>query len=134
MFSVEVRDHIMIAHSFKGELFGPAQALHGATFVVDAAFYAPVLTDEGVVIDIGRAIDALKSILAPLNYRNLDDLSQFKGKNTTTEVLSKYIFDQLRDAIISGELGAGSQNLTRMRVTLEESHIAKASYEADIER
>ncbi len=134
MFSVEVRDHIMIAHSFKGELFGPAQALHGATFVVDAAFYAPVLTDEGVVIDIGRAIDTLKSILAPLNYRNLDDLPQFKGQNTTTEVLSKYIFDQLRDAIISGELGAGSQNLTRMRVTLEESHIAKASYEADIER
>lgn len=134
MFSVEVRDHIMIAHSFKGELFGPAQALHGATFVVDAAFYAPVLTDEGVVIDIGGAIDTLKSILAPLNYRNLDDLPQFKGQNTTTEVLSKYIFDQLRDAIISGELGAGSQNLTRMRVTLEESHIAKASYEADIER
>jgi 6-pyruvoyl-tetrahydropterin synthase len=132
MFSVEVRDHIMIAHSFKGALFGPAQALHGATFVVDAAFHAPRLTPEGVVVDIGKAIDTLKAILQPLNYRNLDDVPAFAGVNSTTEVLAKHIFDALAAAIREGHLGAGSENLTRLRVTLEESHIAKASYEADL--
>jgi 6-pyruvoyl-tetrahydropterin synthase len=132
MFSVEVRDHIMIAHSFKGALFGPAQALHGATFIVDAAFYAPVLTPEGVVIDIGKAIDTLKAVLSPLNYRNLDDVEVFAGQNTTTEVVSKYIFDALASAIKAGALGAGSENITRLRVTLEESHVAKAAYEADL--
>lgn len=134
MFSVQVRDHIMIAHSFKGELFGPAQALHGATFVVDAAFYAPELTDEGVVVDIGRAIDTLKAILKPLNYQNLDTLDIFAGQNTTTEVLSKFIFDALASAIARGELGAGSENLTRLKVTLGESHVAWATYEADLAR
>ncbi len=132
MFSVEVRDHIMIAHSFKGALFGPAQALHGATFIVDAAFYAPKLTPEGVVIDIGKAIDTLKAILAPLNYRNLDDIEIFAGRNTTTEVVSKHIFDQLAASVRTGDLGAGSENLTRLKVTLEESHVAKATYEADL--
>jgi 6-pyruvoyl-tetrahydropterin synthase len=132
MYSVEVRDHIMIAHSFKGALFGPAQALHGATFIVDAAFYSPELTPEGVVIDIGKAIDTLKAILAPLNYRNLDDVGIFAGRNTTTEVVSKHIFDQLAASIRAGDLGAGSQNVTRLKVTLEESHVAKATYEADL--
>lgn len=134
MFSVQVRDHIMIAHSFKGDLFGPAQALHGATFVVDAAFYAPKLTEEGVVVDIGRAIDTLKAILKPLNYQNLDTLDIFAGQNTTTEVLSKFIFDALAAAIARGDLGAGSENLTRLKVTLGESHVAWASYEADLPR
>lgn len=134
MFSVQVRDHIMIAHSFKGDLFGPAQALHGATFVVDAAFYAPKLTEEGVVVDIGRAIDTLKAILKPLNYQNLDTLDIFAGQNTTTEVLSKFIFDALAAAIARGDLGAGSENLTRLKVTLGESHVAWASYEADLTR
>ena len=95
MFAVEVRDHIMIAHSFRGAVFGPAQALHGATFVIDAAFIAEKLDGNGIVIDIGRAHDALKAVLAPLNYRNLDDLPEFKGSNTTTEFLTKHIFDRL---------------------------------------
>ncbi len=98
MFAVEVRDHIMIAHSLRGALFGPAQALHGATFVVDAAFIAERLDANGVVIDIGRAHEALKAILAPLNYRNLDDLPELKGANSTTEFLTKYIFDRLAQA------------------------------------
>ena len=95
MFAVEVRDHIMIAHSFRGSVFGPAQALHGATFVVDAAFIAEKLDDNGIVVDIGRAHDALKATLAPLNYRNLDELAELKGLNTTTEFLTKHIFDRL---------------------------------------
>ena len=98
MFAVEVRDHIMIAHSFRGAVFGPAQALHGATFVVDAAFIAETLDANGIVIDIGRAHDALKAMLAPLNYRNLDDVPEFKGSNTTTEFLTKHIFDRLAEA------------------------------------
>ena len=105
MFTVEVRDHIMIAHSFRGAVFGPAQALHGATFVVDAAFIAETLDDNGIVIDIGRAHDALKAVLAPLNYRNLDDVPEFKGRNTTTEFLTKHIFDRLAKAARAGELG-----------------------------
>ena len=101
----------MIAHSFRGEVFGPAQALHGATFVVDAAFLAETLDDNGIVVDIGRAHDVLKAALAPLNYRNLDDLPQFKGMNTTTEFLTKHIFDRLADAARAGELGrAGARN------------------------
>lgn len=134
MFSVQVRDHIMIAHSFKGDLFGPAQALHGATFVVDATFYSPDLTEEGVVVDIGRAIDTLKAILKPLNYQNLDTLDIFAGQNTTTEVLAKFIFDALASAIAGGDLGSGSQNLTRLKITLGESHVAWAAYEADLPR
>ncbi len=122
----------MIAHSFKGDLFGPAQALHGATFVVDAAFFAPLLTDEGVVVDIGKATEVLKEVLAPLNYRNLDDLPVFAGQNTTTEMMAKFIFDQLATAIFDGRLGAGCQNIRAMRITLSESHIAKAWYLADL--
>jgi 6-pyruvoyl-tetrahydropterin synthase len=132
MFAVEVRDHIMIAHSFKGDLFGPAQNLHGATFVIDVAFFRPTLSSDGVVIDIGRAHDALKATLAPLNYQNLDTLERFKGQQTTTEFLSKYIFDEMTRALRSGLLGPGSEGVARMRVTLSESHVARAWYEADI--
>ncbi|MDF2115872.1 6-carboxytetrahydropterin synthase [Roseiarcaceae bacterium H3SJ34-1] len=132
MYAVEVRDHIMIAHSFKGELFGPAQKLHGATFVVDVAFFREELTSDAVVVDIGRAHDALKATLGPLNYNNLDDLPQFKGKQTTTEYLSKYIFDAMADAARSGRLGPGSEGITRIRVQLHESHVARAWFEGPV--
>jgi 6-pyruvoyl-tetrahydropterin synthase len=132
MYAVEVRDRIMIAHSFKGDLFGPAQALHGATFVVDVAFFCESLTPEGVVVDIGRAHDALKAVLEPLSYRNLDELPQFKDTNTTTEVLSKHIFDAMAQAARTGGLGAGSDGIARIRVTLHESDLARAWFEAPL--
>ena len=132
MFAVEVRDHIMIAHSFRGEVFGPAQALHGATFVVDAAFFAEKLDDNGIVIDIGRAHEALKAALTPLNYRNLDDLTELKGLNTTTEFLTKHIFDRLAAAARAGELGRAAREIKSIRVTLSESHVARAWYEANL--
>lgn len=132
MFAVEVRDHIMIAHSFKGELFGPAQALHGATFVVDVAFFREDITSDGVVVDIGRAHDALKAILGPLNYKNLDDIPEFKGKQTTTEFLSKHIFDRMSQACRAGDLGPGSEGIVKMRVMLHESHVARAWYEGSV--
>ena len=130
MFAVEVRDHIMIAHSLRGALFGPAQALHGATFVVDTAFMAERLDVNGVVIDIGRAHEALKEILAPLNYRNLDDLPELKDANSTTEFLTKYIFDRLAQAVRAGNLGRDGRELNAIRVTISESHVARAWYEA----
>jgi 6-pyruvoyl-tetrahydropterin synthase len=130
VFAVEVRDHIMIAHSFRGALFGPAQALHGATFVVDAAFIAERLDPNGVVVDIGRALEALKAILAPLNYRNLDDLAEFKGANSTTEFMTKHIFDRLAQAARTGDLGRDGRELNAVRVTISESHVARAWYEA----
>jgi 6-pyruvoyl-tetrahydropterin synthase len=132
LFTVEVRDHIMIAHSFRGPVFGPAQALHGATFVVDAAFMAEALDANGIVIDIGRAHDALRAILGPLNYRNLDDVPEFKGINTTTEFLSKYIFDALAGPARAGELGRAGRELKAIRITLSESHVARAQYEAPL--
>ena len=132
MFAVEVRDHVMIAHSFRGALFGPAQALHGATFVVDAAFLAERLDGNGVVVDIGRAHDALKAILAPLNYRNLDDIQEFKGANTTTEFVTKHIFDRLAEAARAGDLGRDGRDLNAIRVTISESHVARAWYEASL--
>lgn len=132
MFTVEVRDHIMIAHSFKGEVFGPAQALHGATFVVDAAFMSKALDSNGIVIDIGRALDVLKATLTPLNYSNLDAREEFSGVNTTTEFLTKYIFDALAKAARSGDLGRDGSELHAIRVTLSESHVARAWYEAAI--
>jgi 6-pyruvoyl-tetrahydropterin synthase len=132
MFTVEVRDHIMIAHSFKGEVFGPAQALHGATFVVDAAVMAKELDADGIVIDIGCAHEVLKSVLGPLNYRNLDDVPEFAGRNTTTEFLAKYICDQLAAAARAGTLGRAPRELAAVRVTLSESHVARASYEAPL--
>jgi 6-pyruvoyl-tetrahydropterin synthase len=132
MYAVEVRDHIMIAHSFKGPLFGPAQGVHGATFVVDVAFLREELTPDGVVVDIGRAHDALKATLEPLNYRNLDELPQFAGKNTTTEFLSRHIFDAMAGAARSGALGPGGEGVARIRVTLHESHVARAWFEGAV--
>lgn len=132
MFALEVRDHIMLAHSFRGAVFGPAQALHGATFVIDAAFFAETLDANGIVIDIGRAHEVLKAILAPLNYRNLDELPDFKGSNTTTEFLTRHIFDRLAKAARAGELGRNGRELKAIRVTLSESHLARAWYEADL--
>jgi len=132
MYAVEVRDHVMIAHSFKGNLFGPAQRLHGATFVVDVAFFRDELTPDGVVVDIGRAHEALKAVLEPLRYRNLDDLPVFAGRNTTTEVLCRHVFDGMAAAARQGELGPGSDGLTRIRVTLHESHVARAWFEGPL--
>jgi 6-pyruvoyl-tetrahydropterin synthase len=132
LFAVEVRDHIMIAHSFRGAVFGPAQALHGATFVVDAAFIAATLDANGIVIDIGRAHDALKAVLTALNYRNLDDVAQFKGSNTTTEFLTRHIYDALANDARAGALGRDGRELKAIRVTLSESHVARAWYEADL--
>jgi 6-pyruvoyl-tetrahydropterin synthase len=130
VFAVEVRDHIMIAHSFRGAVFGPAQALHGATFVVDAAFMAEQLDNNGIVVDIGRAHDVLASILAPLKYQNLDTIPQFKDTNTTTEFLTKHVFDGLAAAARKGELGRDGAELKAIRVTISESHVARAWYEA----
>ena len=132
MFAVEVRDHIMIAHSFRGAVFGPAQALHGATFVIDAAFSAETLDDNGIVIDIGRAHEALKAVVAALNYRNLDDVPEFKGRNTTTEFLTKYIFERLAEDARAGALGRNGRELKAIRVTLSESHVARAWYESNL--
>jgi len=132
MYAVEVREHVMIAHSFKGALFGPAQELHGATFVIDVAFFREALTADGVVVDIGRAHDALRSTLAPLNYKNLDALPQFAGQNTTTEFLSRHIFDAMAEAARAGALGPGSEGIARIRVTLHESHLARAWFEGPL--
>ena len=129
MYTVRVRDHFMIAHSFRGEVFGPAQRLHGATFVVDVEFRSTSLDDNGIVVDIGLATETLHKILGELNFRNLDDEPAFKGRNTTTEVLSRTVFDRLAAAIGKGELGAGGRAVESIRVTLNESHVASASYE-----
>ena len=132
MYAVEVRDHIMIAHSFRGAVFGPAQALHGATFVIDACFIADTLDDNGIVIDIGAAHEALKAVLGPLNYKNLDDVPEFKGKNTTTEFLTRHVFDKLADAARGDRLGRPGRQLKAIRVTISESHVARAWYEANL--
>ncbi len=129
MYAVEVRDHIMIAHSIPGETFGPAQKLHGATYVIDVAFFREALTEDDIVVDIGRAHDVLKAVLAPINYANLDELPQFAGKRTTTEFLCKHVFDAFAEAARKGDLGPGSETLDRIRVTLNESHVARAWYE-----
>lgn len=130
MFSVCVRDHFMIAHSFRGEVFGPAQNLHGATYVVDVELKRRELDDDGIVVDIGRTTQVLHAVLAELNFRNLDDEPAFAGKNTTTEFLAAAIFGRLAEEIENGALGAGAQGLSAMRVTLHESHAAWAAYEA----
>lgn len=128
MYSLTVRDHMMIAHSFHSEVFGPAQSLHGATYVVDVTFRRAELDEHQLVIDIGLASDALKNILSEFNYQNLDDMAEFKGKNTTTEFMAKVVFDRMRAAIASGALGQGAKAITDIEVCLEESHLAKASY------
>lgn len=130
MHAVEVRDHIMIAHSFKGEFFGPAQAMHGATFVVDACFLSETLDENNVVIDIGAAHDALKAVLSPINYSNLDEKEEFAGENTTTEFLTKHIWEHLAKTAREGGLGRPANELSAIRVTLLESHVARAWYEA----
>jgi len=132
LFAVEVRDHVMVAHSFRGAVFGPAQSLHGATFVVDAAFFSDQLDANGIVVDIGRAHAVLKSILAPINYQNLDTLSEFRGVNTTTEFLTKHVFEGLATAARAGDLGRDGRELKAIRVTISESHLARAWYEAPL--
>ncbi|MEH0975244.1 6-carboxytetrahydropterin synthase [Micromonospora sp. CPCC 205546] len=129
MFSVTVRDHMMIAHSFRGEVFGPAQRLHGATFVVDATFRRRDLDADGVVVDIGLATAQLRAVLGELTYRNLDDEPAFAGVNTTTEVLARTVADRLAERVRAGDLGAGAHALDGIAVTLHESHVAWASYE-----
>lgn len=132
MFSVCVRDHFMIAHSFRGEVFGPAERLHGATYVVDVEFKREELDGDGIVVDIGRASDALRGVLAALNFRNLDDEPLFRGRNTTTEFLAFTIFERMAAEIGAGALGAQAAGLTALRVTLHESHVAWAAYEGPL--
>jgi 6-pyruvoyl-tetrahydropterin synthase len=132
MYAVEVRDHIMIAHSLPGEVFGPAQALHGATFVVDVAFFRESLGPDNIVVDIGRASQVLREMLQSLNYTNLDDHQAFAGQVTTTEFMARYIFDRMAEAARSGWLGLHAAGLDRIRVTLRESHVARGWYEAPI--
>lgn len=132
MYSVSVRDHIMIAHSFKGAVFGPAQRLHGATYVVDAEFRRPDLDADGIVVDIGRAGDVLRQVMTELNYRNLDEMPEFQGRNTTTEFIARVIFDRIVAAIRRGDLGPGAGAVESIRVTLLESHVASASFEGGL--
>jgi 6-pyruvoyl-tetrahydropterin synthase len=132
VYAVEVSDHIMIAHSFRGAVFGPAQALHGATFAVSAAFLAERLDENGIVVDIGRAFEVLKEALAPLNYRNLDEVAAFKNVNTTTEFLTRHVFDQLAEAVRAGSLGRDGREISALRITIGESPSARAWYEAPL--
>jgi 6-pyruvoyl-tetrahydropterin synthase len=129
MFSVTVRDHMMIAHSFRGDVFGPAQRLHGATYVVDATFRRTALDADNIVVDIGRAAEELRAVVGELSYRNLDDEAAFAGMNTSTEALAQVIADRLADRVHAGALGDAARGLTGIAVTLHESHIAWASYE-----
>lgn len=132
MFSVTVRDHMMVAHSFRGEVFGPAQRLHGATFVVDATFRRAALDADGIVVDIGRAGQELAGVLGELNYRNLDEEPAFAGMNTSTEALARAVADRLAERIHAGALGEGARGLAGITVTLHESHVAWASYERSL--
>ncbi len=132
MYFVRVRDRVMVAHSFEGELFGPAQRLHGATFVIDVEFRGPELTPEGVLVDIGRAHELLREILSPLDYRNLDELEPFRGRNSTTEAVARHVFDAVSQAIRAGRLGPGSDRLAGLRVEIHESDVARAGYEGSL--
>ena len=129
MFGVTIRDHMMIAHSLRGEVFGPAQRLHGATYVVDATFRRATLDADGVVVDIGRAAEVLHAVLGELGYRNLDDEADLAGMNTTTEALARVVADRLAERARAGDLGDGARHLDGLVVTLRESHVAWASYE-----
>jgi 6-pyruvoyltetrahydropterin/6-carboxytetrahydropterin synthase len=133
MYGVTVRSHMMIAHSFRGEVFGPAQQLHGATFVVDVEFRGPALDANGIVVDIGRATRALDAVLAGLNYRNLDDDPALRGRNTTTEFLARVVFDRIVAAMKRGDLGPDAGGVQSIRVTLHESHIASASFDGPVD-
>jgi len=132
MYSLSVRDHMMIAHSLRGAVFGPAQRLHGATYVVDLELRRPELDGDGLVVDIGLASQALAAVLAELNYHNLDELPALAGQNTTTEFLARYVFERLAERIRGGELGSGAKGLSAMRVTLHESHVASASFTGEL--
>ena len=134
MFTVSVRDHFMIAHSFTGKVFGPAQKLHGATYVVDVEFRRHELDPDGIVVDIGRAGDGVREVLSALNFRNLDDEPSFRGRNTTTEFLAFVIHQRVAAKIAAGDLGPHANGLASLRVTLHESHVAWAAYEGAIER
>jgi 6-pyruvoyltetrahydropterin/6-carboxytetrahydropterin synthase len=132
MYSVSVRDHFMIAHSFTGQVFGPAQRLHGATYVVDVEFRRPALDADGIVVDIGRALEVVHQTLGALNFRNLDEDPVFKGANTTTEFLARVVFDRIVGAIHRGELGEQARGIDVVKVTLHESHVAWAAYEGAV--
>jgi 6-pyruvoyltetrahydropterin/6-carboxytetrahydropterin synthase len=132
MYSVSVRDYMMVAHSFRGDVFGPAQRLHGATMVVDVEFHRSALDADGTVVDIGRATDVLHATLAALNFRNLDEVPEFAGKNTTTEFLARVVFDRIAAALSRGDLGAAAHGIEGLRVTLHESHVASAAFEGKV--
>ena len=131
MFGVTVRDHMMVAHSFRGEVFGPAQQLHGATFVVDATFRGEALDDDGILVDIGRATEVLRALLGELSYRNLDGEPAFAATNTTTEVLARHVADRLAEQVAAGAMGS-AEHVSGIVVTLHESHVAWASYERSL--
>jgi 6-pyruvoyltetrahydropterin/6-carboxytetrahydropterin synthase len=132
MYAVEVRDHVMIAHSIKGEVFGPAQKLHGATYVIDACFMRHELDENDIVVDIGLATETLKQVLTVINFSNLDEHPEFHGRRSTTEAVARWVFDKLKAAIAAGKLGPSARGLARMKITLHESHAARASYAADL--
>jgi 6-pyruvoyl-tetrahydropterin synthase len=132
MYSLTIRDHMMIAHSLPGEAFGPAQNLHGATYVVDVTFWRPQLDSNDIVIDIGLASDVVKATLGKLNYRNLDEVEDFRNRRSTTEALAKWVFDRMVANIADGSLGEEASGVTRIRVVLNESHVASAAYESDL--
>lgn len=132
MFTVCVRDHFMIAHSFEGDVFGPAQKLHGATYVVDAEFKAHQLGDDGIVVDIGLATKTLRAVLGEFNFKNLDESQEFEGKNTSTEFLAQVVFNRIVERIAAGELGPGGDELSALRIVLHESHVAWAAYEGSL--
>lgn len=132
MYSVEVRDHVMIAHSIKGDVFGPAQQLHGATYVIDVCFMRHDLDENDIVVDIGLATETVKQTLAAINYRNLDEHPDFVGRRSTTEAVARWVFDKIVSAIGAGKLGPSASGLARLRITLHESHAASAAYEADL--
>jgi 6-pyruvoyl-tetrahydropterin synthase len=132
LYALEVRDHIMIAHSLPGEFFGPAQKLHGATFIVDVAFFRETLDAHNVVVDIGLASEVLSAVLKPLNYANLDAVPGFTGQHTTTEFLCRHIYDEMKAAIAAGRMGPDAQGLASLRVTLKESHVARAWFEGPV--
>ena len=132
MYELTVRDHFMIAHSFRGEIFGPAQKTHGATYVVDASFRRAALDDDDLIVDIGLASQVLSEILATYNYRNLDEIEAFRGRNTTTEFMARVIFDHLVEAVAAGRLGPAASGLSGLKVSLKESHLAWASFEGPL--
>ena len=134
MYTVSVRDHFMIAHSFTGPVFGPAQRLHGATYVVDVEFRRQELDSDGIVVDIGRALDTVHAVLGALNFQNLDDVQEFKGRNTTTEFLARVVFDRVVAAIHRGDLGVEAKGIASVRVALHESHVAWAAFEGPVGR